>query len=54
MRLRLADVADELLALRDLVAFGEVRAQPELHTVTWPNGADFSPEFLQEKVRAPA
>lgn len=27
---------------------------PELHTVVWENGADFSPEFLYRQIRAPA
>jgi hypothetical protein len=25
-----------------------------LDTVTWPNGADFAPEFLYERIRVPA
>ena len=24
------------------------------HTVTWPNGADFAPEYLQERVESQA
>ena len=26
----------------------------ELHTIVWENGADFSPEFLHQQVRATA
>ena len=37
--------------LRDVSFFGRFRVDPELHTLTWPNGADFAPEFLYEKVR---
>jgi hypothetical protein len=32
--------------LRDPARFGEVKLDPDLHTVVWPNGADFAPEFL--------
>jgi hypothetical protein len=34
--------------------FRQFRVDPELHTLTWPNGADFAPEFLYEKVQVPA
>jgi len=34
--------------LRDPAIFSAVTVDPELHTVTWPNGADFAPEFLRE------
>lgn len=40
--------------LRDLATFRCVRLHPELHTIVWPNGADFAPEFLHERVRVPA
>lgn len=35
--------------LKDLAIFQAFTVNPELHTVTWPNGADFAPEFLYEK-----
>ncbi len=37
--------------LKDQEYFRGVRADPELHTLTWPNGADFAPEFLYERVQ---
>lgn len=32
--------------LRDLELFNQVKIDPEIHTVVWPNGADFDPETL--------
>lgn len=51
------DLRDELEGevfepLRDPAYFASFRVA--LDTVTWPNGADFSPEFLYERVRVPA
>ena len=40
--------------LKDPVYFKQFTVNPELHTVTWPNGADFAPEFLYDKVQVPA
>jgi hypothetical protein len=40
--------------LRDLAYFRSFGVHPDLHTVTWPNGADFAPEFLYGKVKVPA
>ena len=40
--------------LRDLEYFLRFRVDPELHTMTWPNGADFAPEFLYERALATA
>ncbi len=37
--------------LRDPSYFAQLRVDPELDTITWPNGADFAPEFLYESVR---
>jgi hypothetical protein len=36
--------------LRDEAFFAKVVFHPELHTLVWPNGADFAPEFLREKL----
>lgn len=32
--------------LKDVALFAQATVHPELHTVTWPNGADLAPEFL--------
>ena len=32
--------------LRDLSLFNRVRIDPEVHTLVWPNGADFDPATL--------
>jgi len=53
------DLAGELdgevfLPLREVCFFRQFQVNPELHTVTWPNGADFAPEFLCERVQIPA
>lgn len=40
--------------LMDADYFKRVEVHAELHTLTWPNGADFAPEFLYEKVNVPA
>ena len=37
--------------LKDPTYFRRISVNPELHTVTWPNGADFAPEFLYTRVR---
>jgi hypothetical protein len=34
--------------LRDLEVFNRVRIDPEVHTLVWPNGADFDPETLHD------
>lgn len=35
--------------LKDLSMFQSVTIDSELKTITWPNGADFAPEYLYEK-----
>ena len=34
--------------LRDRTLFDQVRIDPEVHTLAWPNGADFDPETLHD------
>ncbi len=41
-------VGDLYGPLRDPSLFDQVRIDPEVHTLVWPNGADFDPETLHE------
>jgi hypothetical protein len=34
--------------LRDLTIFNQARIDPEVHTLVWPNGADFDPATLHD------
>jgi hypothetical protein len=34
--------------LRDLHFFNQVKLDPEVHTLVWPNGADFDPATLHD------
>lgn len=34
--------------LRELSLFNEVTIDPEVHTLVWPNGADFDPATLHD------
>jgi hypothetical protein len=34
--------------LRDPAVFNRVRVDPEVHTLVWPNGADFDPATLHD------
>ena len=34
--------------LMDLSLFNQVRIDPEVHTLVWPNGADFDPATLHD------
>ena len=49
----IVDLSNELWGsmfepLKDLSLFRQVRLDSELHTISWPNGADLAPEFLHE------
>lgn len=37
--------------LRNLTFFQSFMIHPEFHTLVWPNGADFAPEYLHDNVR---
>ena len=42
-------LAGELFGpLRDVELFDQVRIDPEVHTLVWPNGADFDPATLHD------
>jgi hypothetical protein len=34
--------------LKELAVFEQVRLDPEVHTLVWPNGADFDPATLHD------
>jgi hypothetical protein len=38
--------------LRDPAYFSQVRVDPELRTVVWPNGLDPAPELLHRRLKA--
>ena len=40
--------------LKDPAVFGTFSIHGEFHTLVWPNGADFAPEFLHDNVRVTA
>ena len=43
-------LAGELFGpLKDLAVFNQVRIDPEVHTLVWPNGADFDPATLHDR-----
>jgi hypothetical protein len=37
--------------LKDISFFRKFSLNHEIHTIMWPNGADFAPEFLYENLR---
>ncbi len=53
---RVVDLADELWGpmgepLRDQTYFRQVRVDPELRTVVWPNGFDLDPDVLHGRAQ---
>jgi hypothetical protein len=53
------DLKDELdgpifRPLKNPKYFAKFALHPELRTITWPNGADFAPEFLYEIIHVSA
>jgi len=40
--------------LRDPAVFRHFQIHPEFHTLVWPNGADFAPEFLHDNIKVTA
>jgi hypothetical protein len=50
-----AELAGEVFEpLRDKALFAQVRVNPEIRTIAWPNGADLAPEFLLSLLRVRA
>lgn len=53
------DLASELwgpmfVPLTDEAYFSQLRVDPELDTIVWPNGADLSPQWLHDQLEAQA
>ncbi len=40
--------------LCDVDVFRHFAINPDFHTLVWPNGADFAPEFLHDNIRVTA
>ena len=40
--------------LKDISFFKKFSINNEIHTIVWPNGADFAPEFLYEHLKIEA
>jgi len=38
--------------LREPALFAQLRFDPDIHTVVWPNGADLAPEYLRSLLEA--
>ena len=37
--------------LKDPQMFRQFQIHPDFRTLTWPNGADFAPEFLHDNIK---
>jgi hypothetical protein len=48
VNLRTKLYGEEFAPLKNLEFFRQVRLNPASHTIEWPNGAYFSPEYLHE------
>jgi hypothetical protein len=46
------DWAGVFAPLRDPDVLAQVRVDPEIGTITWPNGAELAPEVLPERASA--
>ena len=43
-----------MTALKNVEFFRAFTIHPEFHTLVWPNGADFAPEFLRDNIKITA
>jgi hypothetical protein len=43
-----------MMPLKEVEFFKAFTIHPEFHTLMWPNGADFAPEFLRDNVKITA
>jgi hypothetical protein len=53
------DLSDQLWGamfepLKDKALFSQLRVDPEVPVLVWPNGADLSPEFIYERTKQAA
>jgi len=44
-------VGTRIRSPQDVAEFAKLRADLEADTVVWPNGADFAPEFLYDRLK---